>query len=196
MISKISGIYKFTNKINGKSYIGCSIDIDKRYKYHIKYGKSVLNRAFGKYGSENFTFEILLKCPSMCFDYWEKHYILKYNSVVPNGYNIESGGYFSKEIPIETRIKISNSKKGKRQSKESNDKRRITQTGKPHHSEEYKKELSIRKKGNTNTLGKKIHSEESKEKIRESNRTRWMTPEEKLVYLTNKKVEDDKQSQD
>lgn len=44
-----------------------------------------------KHGIENFIFEILI-----CFDNdvvkWEKEYIKKYNSQVPNGYNILSGG--------------------------------------------------------------------------------------------------------
>ena len=31
------GIYKITNKINGKVYIGMSVDIEGRWKGHIKY---------------------------------------------------------------------------------------------------------------------------------------------------------------
>lgn len=63
------GIYKITNNINGKVYIGQSIDINKRWKEH-KYRSQIPNkeydkylyRAFRKYGLENFTFEILEEC--------------------------------------------------------------------------------------------------------------------------------------
>ena len=59
-MEKICGIYKITNKINGKCYIGQSNDIIKRWKteykwYHIN---SHLQSAFNKYGLENFDFEI------------------------------------------------------------------------------------------------------------------------------------------
>lgn len=56
------GIYKFTNKINGKSYIGQSINLEKRKKEHehncfnpnyCNYG-SKFYRALRKYGLENF----------------------------------------------------------------------------------------------------------------------------------------------
>jgi len=45
-----------------------------------------------KHGIENFTFEILIICFDNDVVKWEKEYIKKYNSQVPNGYNILSGG--------------------------------------------------------------------------------------------------------
>ena len=55
-------------------------------------GCPALRDAVVKYGLENFTFEVLI----ICFDEdrftHERHYIKKYNSVVPNGYNILEGG--------------------------------------------------------------------------------------------------------
>jgi len=63
------GIYKYTNKINGHSYIGQSIHIFERkheheykalhlYQGNDEYNKT-LYRAIRKYGIENFDFEIL-----------------------------------------------------------------------------------------------------------------------------------------
>lgn len=61
------GIYKITNKINGKCYIGQSNDIERRWKEHknsfsnpnVSDYESKKNRAFRKYGIENFDFQVL-----------------------------------------------------------------------------------------------------------------------------------------
>jgi group I intron endonuclease len=62
-----TGIYKITNKINGKCYIGQSQHIEKRWTDHKtashnqndKGYEYPLYRAFRKYGIDNFTFEII-----------------------------------------------------------------------------------------------------------------------------------------
>lgn len=58
----ILGIYSVTNKINGKIYIGQSIDIERRWQQH-KYsnGNIILRNAIKKYGIDNFEFKILEK---------------------------------------------------------------------------------------------------------------------------------------
>jgi group I intron endonuclease len=62
---KQSGIYKITNKTNGKFYIGSSLDIHRRWRQHRRdLTKNIhinpkLQHAWNKYGSENFSFEIL-----------------------------------------------------------------------------------------------------------------------------------------
>ena len=57
-----SGIYKITNTVNGKVYIGQSIHLRRRIKIHqtvnSEHNKH-LKRAFKKYGLEKFTFEII-----------------------------------------------------------------------------------------------------------------------------------------
>ena len=90
------GIYKITNKINNKIYIGKSTDIEKRWKYHIshynyerEYNKP-LYKAFRKYGVENFSFEIIEEC-LLDIDEKEKYWINFYNSY-KNGYNATIGG--------------------------------------------------------------------------------------------------------
>ena len=64
------GIYKITNQINGKSYIGQAIDIQTRWNKEktrafdlnsLEYEKT-LSQAFRKYGLNNFTFEIIEQC--------------------------------------------------------------------------------------------------------------------------------------
>ena len=62
------GIYKITNKVNGKFYIGSSKDINFRIRRHFNSLKSCthpnkhLQSAFNKYGKENFIVEILELC--------------------------------------------------------------------------------------------------------------------------------------
>lgn len=94
---KICGIYCIKNLINEKVYIGQSVDIEKRWHVH----KSELNRnvhineklqnAWNKYGSLNFSFDILEKCEKDELDYFEKYYINFYDSY-KNGYNKDLGG--------------------------------------------------------------------------------------------------------
>lgn len=89
------GIYKFTNKINNKSYIGQSVCIEKRYQQHIRsISKSKLpfHMALAKYGIDNFDFEVLVECSKDELNDKEKYYIQQYNSLVPNGYNLQQGG--------------------------------------------------------------------------------------------------------
>lgn len=96
----ITGIYRITNLINNKVYIGQSININKRtkehfYKAELESGQdynSPLHRAIRKYGEENFLVELLEECSVEDLDEREKYYIKINNSIIPNGYNISHGG--------------------------------------------------------------------------------------------------------
>ena len=96
----IVGIYKITNLINGKIYVGQSIDIADRWKQHIykafncneKAYTSAIHNAFRKYGVENFKLEIIEECLAEELDSKEKFWIKELNSLYPNGYNILPGG--------------------------------------------------------------------------------------------------------
>lgn len=67
--TKVCGIYKITDLITGKSYIGQSVDIRERFRQHIKtslaYGKATnkLYQAMQTSGQSNFTFEVLEEVP-------------------------------------------------------------------------------------------------------------------------------------
>lgn len=91
------GIYKITNNINNKCYIGQSIEIEHRFQEHKKLynwkreKNKILYQAFQKYGIENFTFEIIETCKKEELDKKEQYWINFYNSY-KNGYNMTSGG--------------------------------------------------------------------------------------------------------
>lgn len=82
-------IYKWTNKINGKAYIGKTIDEDRRKYQHIYYKEKLddyFHRALVKYGVDNFKYEVLIRvhCPVEFADEilsdTEKIYIKKYQT--------------------------------------------------------------------------------------------------------------------
>lgn len=95
-------IYKITNKINGKLYVGLTTQkMSNRFRAHI-YSAFVkredthcraLSSAIHKYGQENFTIECIDQASSkedLCKK--EIDWISKLNTICPNGYNITSGG--------------------------------------------------------------------------------------------------------
>lgn len=95
------GIYKWENLINGKIYIGQSINISKRkhdhelrafshYKTNREWDKA-LYQAMRKYGLNSFSFEVLEECEKEQLNEREAYYIEKYDSW-HNGYNETAGG--------------------------------------------------------------------------------------------------------
>lgn len=92
-------IYKATNRINGKSYIGQTIDFEHRKHTHIHKRdgycdpNSIFHKALDKYGEENFEWTILMTIPGKQFaNLAEQAMIRKYNTYKPNGYNLTKGG--------------------------------------------------------------------------------------------------------
>lgn len=94
------GIYKFTNRITGQSYVGRSVDIEERYKDHKRrsdpsksnFENTYFHRVMAEYGFDIYDFEILEECPEEMLDEREQYYIKKLGTKYPNGYNIEIGG--------------------------------------------------------------------------------------------------------
>lgn len=90
-------VYKITNKINDKCYIGSSIRVEKRWRQHINDSQNPnsnryeypLYQAFRKYGIENFTFEILRDDfnDEKEMTTFEKEMIIFFNSCGNKGYN-------------------------------------------------------------------------------------------------------------
>lgn len=89
MNKKMIGIYKITNKINNKSYIGQSVHIERRWIEHcIPSSNSQIAQAIKQNGKENFDFQVLEECSIKELDEKEKYYIKKFNTINPNGYNV------------------------------------------------------------------------------------------------------------
>lgn len=83
------GIYKITNNLNNKCYIGQSVHIERRFSEHcFPSKKSQISLAIQKYGKENFSFEIIEECSIEELNKREQFWIKHYNSLSPNGYNI------------------------------------------------------------------------------------------------------------
>jgi len=97
-------IYKSTNKITGKVYIGQTTkNLEKRIKGHVNESKKDKNRPFlssiNKYGVDNFVFEIIDFADNLNeLNDKEIYWINFYNSVSPNGYNVTGGGQGDKTI--------------------------------------------------------------------------------------------------
>lgn len=122
-------IYKITNTINGKIYVGQH----KGNDFGDYWGSGLLlHRAYKKYGMEAFAREILQFASfKEELNFLECYYIQQCNSMSPNGYNIATGGRggYTGETTEESRRKI-----------------KEFLTGRPK-SEEHKKNLSLAKKG-------------------------------------------------
>jgi group I intron endonuclease len=183
-------IYKITNTISKKCYIGETIkpDPEKRWIQHkntIKRGVGcpALQDAVKKYGIDNFKFDVLL----ICFDEdrfkYEIEYIKKYNTIVPNGYNIleggPGGGFKGKNHSDETKKKISENNKQKYIDNpelkiEMSEKNKIIMNSQIvrnkisegiKNSKKYQQMILDKKVGNFNN---RPHTEKTKNKIRES----------------------------
>jgi group I intron endonuclease len=159
-------IYLVTNTLNGKQYVGQTITKHSK----LGHGHAVRN-AYKKYGRKHFTYETIVSgitC-EMFLDYAEKFWIDKLNTVVPNGYNLETGGRWGKIVHHKPNL-------GKKASAETRAKMSASQKeywaslpvhpckGKKH-TEEWKRQASIR-------MSQQVQSEETKMK-RSKSITEW-----------------------
>jgi len=112
------GIYKITNP-KGKVYIGQSIHIEKRFKTYKNFGSNTskqikLYRSFKKYGFINHKFETLIECNLDELNELERYYQDLFD-VLNTGLNLILVNTKDKKqvFSLETRMKLSNSLKGK-----------------------------------------------------------------------------------
>lgn len=116
---KINSIYKITNVINGKVYIGkTSRSISQRFKEHIEFAKlgydnMLIYRAIRKYGEDNFSIELIEdQINNKEIDNRERYWINYYHSYIHskdcNGYNMTLGGdgVLKYDYPIELIIDL------------------------------------------------------------------------------------------
>lgn len=141
----IYSIYKATNLINNKVYIGFDSNWPSRISTH-KSSSKKLNKLFysaiKKYGWNNFHWEVIYQSidGNHTLNVMENFFITQYRSYIGfndcNGYNLTLGGdgSFGRIESDETRKKKSESKKGKRR---------------PTISDEQKEKISIAKRGKT-----------------------------------------------
>ena len=161
-------IYLTINKINGKKYIG-----QHKGEPNDSYlgSGTLLKRAIDKYGKENFEKEIICLCSSQEeLDEKEKYYIKLYDAVNSEEfYNIAEGGLggnpclgLTKEQELERRNKISKAMSGE---------------GNPNFGKTFKKEEH-------NRYGK-LHTEDSKEKMRLAKLGKSLSEEHKKKISLN-----------
>ena len=171
-------IYRITNLINGKTYIGQHKYKDTPYDSYMGSGVA-LHRAFKKYGIENFTKDIIVANieDKETIDRLEIKYIEFERSSNGNGcYNLANGGdgnggwnkgkHFGPPSE-ETRRRISESNKGHITTRETRKKLSEAGKGKKHGpmSEEHKIHLSEAHKGQVAWNKGKHHSDETRRRI-------------------------------
>ncbi len=188
---KYSGVYLLRCKVNGKIYIGQSTNINQRIKDHRcncqnltrNYITTRLYLAMRKYGVENFTVEILEKVEDLSLiDTREQYYLdlfTSYNNKI--GYNTcpyvkSNRGVIHSD---ETKKKISDKKKGIKQSPELIAKRIAPLIGRKR-APEIGAKISIAQKG------KKV-SEATKQKLALANKGRVQSDEEKSKRVESMK---------
>jgi len=170
-------VYKTTNLLNNKSYIGKDMHNNANY---LGSGKALIN-AIKKYGKDNFKKEIIEECNDTIHLAEREEYWIKFFNAVEdsNYYNICYNSHpplaTGREVSNETRKKISDAQKGdkgfwygKAQSEVSNLKRSESLRGKPKppRSETHRQKLSESHKGKEPwNKGKKGVSEETRKKM-------------------------------
>lgn len=168
------GVYWWKNLVNGKSYVGSSVNLSRRFRSyynsnHLELSSAktmLINKALIKYGHNCFTLGVLEYCERGDLLEREQHYI----DILKPEYNIlkTAGSMLGFKHREESKLKMSNSKKGFKHTEET--KAKISKN--MIHTEESKEKLRSYRhteealaKIRASSLGRKL-SEESKAKIR------------------------------
>lgn len=166
------GIYGFFNVINGKWYVGQSVNMPQRKRIHLRLLRSAkhqnerLQSEFIEYGEDNFEYRVLEIVPDNMLDVREKSWVAFYKSNHQEfGYNLTGGGARDKYFSDESRRKMSKAKIGIKRSPRSAEYCRNISKAKEGHKvlRKTRRKISRSKKGIT--LGSP--SEEHRRKLSE-----------------------------
>ncbi len=160
-------IYKITNLVNGKVYIGqTTMSLDKRWNTHCnRKNRPGISVAIQKYSKENFTIEEIDGANSLSeLNYLEEHYIYIHNSMAPNGYNILPGGRNSKHTE-ETKQKMRKQRNPILNAE----------------NQEYRKRSEVTKQKISKANKGRVLTEEHRRKIGEKSKGHKVTDEQKLA---------------
>lgn len=165
-------IYVVTNKINRKQYVGQTTQsLSSRWHQHkrSKIGCRALKSSISKYGPEAFEIVELAKAVDQEeLNNLEIQFINDLNTMAPNGYNLKSGGRTNIVYSDQSRKKMSESHKGKKNSPEATAKTAAALTGSGNgnygkkFSHEHKTKLSLAHLGNTSRAKIKISCDQTK----------------------------------
>ena len=195
------GIYCIENNVNNKKYIGQSIHINRRWsehKYHLNnntHDNDYLQKAWNKYGADNFSFIILEYCDVSELDKQEEYYISLYDTLNKDcGYNLISGVGVNRIISEETREKLRQANKkrktfpnmsgannprfGKQLSYETREKIRLVRIG-TKASDQTRQKLSEQRVGSNNPRCVPVYCPELNEQF-------WGAKEAELKYGVNR----------
>lgn len=165
-------LYKIIHIESGKIYIGQTKNFVRRMSDH-KYNTTnkPLYNAIQKYGWDSFEKEIIAECSDDIIDNMEIETIKHFNSLNPNGYNLETGGNCLKEMCKESRLKMSSWQTGRRLTLEH--KNNISKSNKGKHSRTFTKEHKENISKAMKDKKRCGHSNNTKNKMSESAKKRW-----------------------
>ena len=163
-------VYKTTNLVNNKYYIGKHKQPTFEFDGYLGSG-SIIKRAIEKYGKRSFIRETLavFECEQECYN--AEKQILAECWQDENCYNLESGGRGGKTVSKESRKRMSEAA--------------LKRGAHGPHTEETKRKIS--KNHNSPGMSGKTQSEETKRKMREKSLGRKHTEESKSIMSAAKK---------
>jgi hypothetical protein len=113
---KKSGIYRWVNNVNGKSYIGSALDITRRLRnyysiYYLEKSNMAISKGLLKYGYFNFSLHILEYCDESILLKREQYYL---DLLKPEYYILKvAGNSLGFQHSDDTKLKISEAHLGK-----------------------------------------------------------------------------------